>query len=102
MMRWLFFLVLLMSSICNFGQFENVWVFGINSGLDFNDLDDKGYPKFIQTKINAQEGTAVACDALGQLLFYTDGTCVFDRNHNAMPNAPVNNLGNWSSGICGQ
>ncbi len=63
-------------------QHENVWAFGENAGLDFN----VSPPIAIKTNINTREGSASICDSKGQLLFYTDGTDLWDRNHNIMPN----------------
>lgn len=61
---------------------RNVWAFGLSAGLDFN----SGAPVSIKTNILAYEGCASICDSLGQLLFYTDGSIVWDRSHNIMPN----------------
>lgn len=63
-------------------QYENVWAFGDKAGLDFNSIP----PVAIQTNISAMEGCASVSDANGQLLFYTDGTIVWDRNNAIMPN----------------
>lgn len=63
-------------------QENNTWAFGYGSGLDFN----SGGPVAINTNINAREGTASVSDAGGQLLFYTEGFTVWDRNGNPMPN----------------
>ncbi len=66
----------------SFSQYSNIWAFGINAGIDFN----TDPPVAITTRINTSEGTASVCNANGQLLFYTDGTTVWDRNHNIMDN----------------
>lgn len=63
-------------------QYENVWAFGDSAGIDFNG----NTPQAIKTHINTSEGSASICDAGGQLCFYTDGTDVWDRNNNLMPN----------------
>lgn len=63
-------------------QVQNVWCFGSSAGLDFN----SGNPVAINTSIRALEGSASVCDKNGQLLFYTEGAKVWDRNHNVMPN----------------
>ncbi len=76
--------------VAAYAQYENVWVFGKNSGVDFNG----GTPTAITTNIGttdvAGECSASVCDENGQLLFYTEGTRVLDRQHNLMPNG--NNL----------
>lgn len=63
---------------------DNIWAFGCRMGLDFN----SGSPVSIPTKMFIDEGgCASVCDKnTGELLFYTDGDRVWDRNHNVMPN----------------
>lgn len=62
---------------------SNIWYFGYGAGLDFN----SGSPVAITDgQIMSIEGCAGMCTAAGQLLFYTDGLIVWDRNHNPMPN----------------
>lgn len=59
------------------------WYFGVNAGLDFN----SGVPVALQNgKLQTIEGSATISDRNGNLLFYTDGSLVFDRQHNGMPN----------------
>lgn len=66
--------------------YEKIWTFGQNSGLDFS----SGIPVPFRDSMQANEGVATQCDALGQLLFYTDKNTIWDRNHQVMPNG--NNL----------
>lgn len=67
-----------------FSQGEaNIWYFGENAGLDFN----SGNPvPLLDGQINTQESCGSISDASGQLLFYTDGRSVWNRNHVVMPN----------------
>ncbi len=74
-------------------QYENVWAFGHHDGIDFN----SGSPVPIATSINADEGCASICDSRGQLLFYTEGYNVWDKNGNLMPNG-VKILGDIANG----
>jgi len=61
----------------------NIWHFGTNAGLDFNG----GAPvALLGGQLSTQEGCATISDPLGNLLFYTDGLTVYDRNHAVMPN----------------
>ena len=61
----------------------NIWYFGENAGLDFN----SGSPVALTDgMLNTQEGCASICDANGNLLFYTDGMLVYNKNHGIMPN----------------
>jgi gliding motility-associated-like protein len=62
---------------------NNHWYFGHNAGLDFSG----GAPVAdINGQIFTPEGSAVLSDTAGNLLFYTDGRVVWNRNHIAMPN----------------
>ena len=67
-----------------FSQGEaNIWYFGYQSGLDFNN----GVPvPLTNSQMNAFAGCAVLSNAAGQLLFYTNGITVWNRNHQVMQN----------------
>lgn len=59
------------------------WYFGDFAGLDFN----SGFPvPKLDGALSTKEGCATISDSNGNLLFYTDGTTVWDRTHNVMPN----------------
>ncbi|MGB5981571.1 MAG: gliding motility-associated C-terminal domain-containing protein [Nonlabens sp.] len=59
------------------------WFFGINAGIDFN----TGAAISIDNgNLVTREGCATISDRNGNLLFYTDGTVVYNRNHQLMPN----------------
>jgi gliding motility-associated-like protein len=92
-----FSIILLMRYFCSFvsmcclfmmmcgsakSQYSNVWAFGAHAGINFN----TNPPQPISTAILTSEGSAVMCDSLGQLLMYTDGTTIWNRMHNIMPN----------------
>lgn len=71
----------------------NIWYFGENAGLDFN----SGTPVALTNgQINTIEGCAVLSNNLGQLLFYTDGITVYNKNHQVMVNG-TGLMGNSSS-----
>ena len=56
----------------------NIWYFGENAGLDFN----SGAPvPLIDGQLNTLEGCAAISDNSGDLLFYTDGMTVYNKNH---------------------
>ena len=64
-------------------QHNNHWFFGEYAGLNFNG----GMPNNVSGgKLNTIEGCSAFSDESGQLLFYTDGVSIWDRNHNRMPN----------------
>jgi gliding motility-associated-like protein len=71
-----------------------IWYFGNNAGLDFNTT-----PPTILTngQLATQEGCASIADAGGALLFYTDGTSAWGKNHVLMPSLPLGGLGGNSS-----
>jgi gliding motility-associated-like protein len=63
----------------------NIWTFGNSAGLDFS----SGAPVPIMKPVpdwSAYEGTATICNAAGELLMYTNGAEVYDKNGNIMPN----------------
>lgn len=67
-----------------FSQGEaNIWYFGNHAGLDFN----SGVPVALTNgQLVTDEGCATLSNSAGQLLFYTDGTTIYDKNHQIMPN----------------
>lgn len=64
-------------------QLTNIWRFGNGCGLDFSSGSPVNMPV---GPMNTLEGCASACDASGQLLFYTNGVNVWNRNDVVMPN----------------
>lgn len=88
-MRYLTLTFLILTPIITYSQKQgNIWYFGYQAGLDFN----SGSPVVItdgqtgSTAVPHVEGTSVISDSMGNLLFYTDGTKVWNRNHQVMPN----------------
>ncbi|TRX41336.1 T9SS type B sorting domain-containing protein [Flavobacterium restrictum] len=75
---------LLFFSIPAFSQKEAAnWYFGNNAGLDFN----SGSPVAVTNgQLYTAEGCTTISDKNGNLLFYTDGTIVYDKLHQVMPN----------------
>ena len=61
----------------------NIWYFGEYAGIDFN----SGSPVALTNSAMSQyEGCATISDANGNLLFYTNGMTVWNRNHEVMEN----------------
>ncbi|MDQ3395341.1 MAG: T9SS type A sorting domain-containing protein [Bacteroidota bacterium] len=75
---------ILIFSTC-YGQKEaNYWAFGDNVGINFN---NNYFCPFNGTNLDQPGGSAAISNPLtGELLFYTDGRNVFNRNFNFMPN----------------
>ncbi len=71
-------------SLSLFAQKEGQnWYFGKKLGLDFSTTT----PKLLKNgAIDTYEGCATISDGDGNLLFYTDGIQVWNKNHEVMPN----------------
>jgi gliding motility-associated-like protein len=62
----------------------NIWYFGYSAGLNFNTN-----PVSVLTdgKLSTREGVTTICDAAtGKLLFYSEGSLVWNAHHEVMPN----------------
>lgn len=59
------------------------WYFGDRAGVNFSCTTVGALTNGV---MNTEEGTAVISDASGNLLFYTNGMSVWNRNHALMPN----------------
>jgi gliding motility-associated-like protein len=78
------FFVLFFISIGSYAQGEtNIWYFGNQAGLDFNSTNPV---VLTDGKMNTDEGCATISNSSGDLLFYTDGVSVWNKNHQIMPN----------------
>ena len=66
------------------------WYFGYNAGVTFNNNPPTA---LIDSQMFTNEGSAVMSDANGNLLFYTDGSTVYNRTHSVMQNG----TGLWGS-----
>lgn len=95
----LFLLILIQANLAFAQQYQgHNWYFGNSpSGLRFSRSDNSA------TLVNNQRtpfgtgGSSVASDPVnGNLLFYTDGSQIFDATHNLMPNGSA--LGAFTSG----
>ncbi len=83
MKKALFLLMLLHLSAISFAQKENnIWTMGYHAGLDFN----SGSAVPVTNSMVTIGSSASICDASGNLMFYTSGDSVWDKNGHAMPN----------------
>lgn len=73
----------------------NYWYFGQGAGIVFNGLAPAS---LTNGSINTLEGCSSISSQDGQLLFYTDGTTVWNKNHQVM----VNGMGLWGNGDASQ
>lgn len=70
-------------------KYEANWVFGDSAGLNFND----GIISYFNSSILDGEAAASISDSLGNLLFYTNGQNVWNKNHEIMPNGDSLEIG---------
>ncbi len=99
-MKKLFFIILFFPLLAFSQKQGNIWYFGVGAGLDFN----SGTPVNItggQTGTDVafgdnQEGTSCISDSSGNILFYTGGKTIWNRNNSPMPNG-TNLMGGTSS-----
>lgn len=76
---------------------NNIWL-GNQEGLDFNSGVPQPITSSWQSFMHAK-GSASVCDAQGNLLFYSDGNIVWDKNNDVMLNGwDINNNGNMAPG----
>ena len=93
---FLFFAVFYISTILYSQNETNIWYFGNFAGLDFNTGDPVAVPGFTWKAV----GTAVVCDSLGNLLFYSDGLRVYNRDHDTMENGYLNHSNDMATQQC--
>ncbi|ASV30164.1 T9SS type B sorting domain-containing protein [Maribacter cobaltidurans] len=87
------FLALFLGYFSNAQREGAIWYFGDGAGVDFN----SGAPVALTNgQLYTNEGCATISDRNGSLLFYTDGSSVYNRNHVFMQNGTGLN-GNYSS-----
>lgn len=61
------------------------WYFGVYAGITFNTVDSIPAP-LTDGELKTLEGCATISDKFGNLLFYTDGITVWNKNHRIMKN----------------
>lgn len=85
-MKKIFFIFFLNLSICFIQAQEEAsnWYFGENAGIHFN--PDGTVTSVSNGQLNTREGCASISDNNGDLLFYTDGSVVYNKNHTMMTN----------------
>src|SRR6478609_9739459 len=81
---------LLLAAFCSsffiFSQSQefNTWYFGNAAGITFNP-GGTTTPRALNDGTNAAyDGNSSICDVDGNILFYTNGTTVYNRNHQVM------------------
>jgi gliding motility-associated-like protein len=83
-MKRFFYIIFLLISHVAFGQLEsNFWYFGDHAGISFSTNPPTA---LTNSAMFAGEGCATISSGAGNLLFYTDGITVFNKNHQMMDN----------------
>ncbi len=73
---------------------SNIWYFGEKAGFDFNTKTP-----LLDGQLSTEEGCVVIADKKGKLLFYTDGTKAYNRNHQLMVDDLKGHKSSTQSGI---
>lgn len=77
-------------------QQNDTWYFGVRAGLGFTALGPGPLPYPVQNNaMVASEGCSSICDITGNILFYSNGRTIFNRNGQVMQNG--DNLGGHES-----
>lgn len=100
LLLWIFWYGCLSPGLLTAQQHDKMWVFGNSAGINFNTQPPTAFT-FINRSSNllysALEADANVCDKNGRVLFYTNGTAVFNRDQLVMPNGnnlvPLPNIG---------
>ncbi len=91
MRKFLTILIIIIPFFCTAQKQGNIWYFGDSAGVSFN----SGSPVTIlggktgtdiPYNIDNQEGTSCVSDSAGNILFYTGGQTIWNRNNIPMPN----------------
>ena len=84
-MKKIYYIVLFLFSLLSVqAQMQTAhWYFGANAGVDFSSGSSVAVTN--GALVTAEGSTAIS-DELGNLLFYTDGSTVYTKNHTIMPN----------------
>ena len=91
-MRFSFLFYILLSSLVYAQNQENVWYFSQGVGVNFNTSPPTS---LTNGKLDVYEGSASIADADGNLLFYTDGSIIYRRDHAVMDNGIISLDGSW-------
>lgn len=77
--------ILLATSLCYSQNEAANWYFGNNAGINF-DTGTNTVSALLDGQLATDEGCTSISDSNGDLLFYTDGITVFNKNHQVMAN----------------
>lgn len=87
MKQYFFIAIILLLGSRGLAQNEAAnWYFGQFAGVQFNQNTDQ-VTALTNGRLNTLEGCTSISDTNGNLLFYSDGRTIWNRNHQPMPNA---------------
>lgn len=79
--------IVLFFSLRSPAQQNNIWYFGTRSGIVFDPAPGALSPVALgNSSMIADEGCSSICDTSGNLLFYSNGVTIYNRNHQVMLN----------------
>ncbi|OUJ72234.1 hypothetical protein BXP70_19850, partial [Hymenobacter crusticola] len=68
-------------------KFINTWYFGYKAGLNFSQATDSIPPAVLpDSRMSAPAGSGIMSDGTGNLLFYSNGDTIWNRDHTIMAN----------------
>lgn len=93
-MKKFFLIISICLSFLGYSQGENDhWYFGDKAAVSFSGL---GTPLTDSQMSTHHQPVGSISDSYGNLLFYTDGKNIWNRQHQIMPNGNLNAFGTWS------
>lgn len=84
-MKKIVLLICLIGGYCYSQNQASNWFFGENAGINFN-VASNSVSALINGQLNTREGCASISDREGNFLFYTDGSTIWNKNHEIMMN----------------
>ena len=98
-MKYLLFLIVCFLSINLFAQSEAAnWYFGFGAGIKFNQANGT-VASLNDGSLITYEGCTSISDDTGNLLFYTDGTTIWNKNHGVMAGGLLGDSSSTQSAI---
>lgn len=80
-----FIIFIFLVPLASFSQSEaSIWYFGEKAGIEFN--PDGSTIPLLDGQLSTLKGCASLSDINGEILFYTDGITVYNKNHQVMLN----------------
>src|SRR5687768_2268111 len=82
--------LIILTALCNLycrAQHNNIWYFGDHAGINFNPNTVTLPPTVLNNSaMQTHEGSSSVCDINGNLLFYSNGNAIYNRDHQVMLN----------------